>query len=347
MPKKSKFRRVFTHKITKSFIALVVALSLLPMLFIVVMFPKPADNITYGVNFSSKYAKEIGLDWKKAYIQILDELKVKKLRVVAYWDEIEPKQGLRDFSDVKWQLEEARKRDAKVILAIGRKVPRFPECHEPKWWSSESEWGTKEDLLLAYISAGVTELKQFDNIEVWQVENEPHFPFGLCDKVPSDLIQREIKVVRSIDNRPVITQDSGEGGFWVPSYKQADYLGISMYRKVWFDFWGLVSRDRLTYFKYPISHGYYKIKADLLGIPAKNIIITELQGEPWGSKETTKLTTSEKNETMSPKDFTDTLEYSRKSGFSQIYVWGAEWWFWEKEHNNNSFYWETAKHLFD
>ena len=50
---------------------------------------------------------------------------------------------------------------------------------------------------------------------------------------------------------------------------------------------------------------------------------------------------------MSRNDFLDTLSYAQKSGFGEIYVWGAEWWYWEKTVNNNPFYWDTAKALFN
>jgi len=55
------------------------------------------------------------------------------LRLVAYWQKIEPEQGKYSFEDLDWQIKEAEKRDIEVILVIGRKVSRWPECHIPEW----------------------------------------------------------------------------------------------------------------------------------------------------------------------------------------------------------------------
>ena len=72
--------------------------------------------------------------------------------MVAYWDEIEQTQGVYDFTNISWQLEEAQKRDVNVMLAIGRKVPRYPECFQPEWekkLTNEEEKNT-EDIIKRY-----------------------------------------------------------------------------------------------------------------------------------------------------------------------------------------------------
>ena len=38
-----------------------------------------------------------GAGWKKLYIDILDDLKIRDIRLIAYWDKIEPKEGEFDF----------------------------------------------------------------------------------------------------------------------------------------------------------------------------------------------------------------------------------------------------------
>ncbi len=53
----------------------------------------PEDEVNFGTTFSNYYAEELGLDWKETYLAILDDLGVKRLRVVAYWREIEPQPG--------------------------------------------------------------------------------------------------------------------------------------------------------------------------------------------------------------------------------------------------------------
>ena len=90
--------------------------------------PRDAGPAQIGVTFSTKYAKELGLDWKAAYLATLDDLGVRKFRIPVYWDEAEPERGRYAWDEVDWMLDEAAKRGADVILAVGRKTPRWPEC---------------------------------------------------------------------------------------------------------------------------------------------------------------------------------------------------------------------------
>ena len=82
--------RIVRLKITRWIIIFVGLLLSLPMLFFIRQRPIPAEDIEFGVTFSNKYATQLGLDWQDAYIKTLDDLNVKKLRLIAYWDETEP-----------------------------------------------------------------------------------------------------------------------------------------------------------------------------------------------------------------------------------------------------------------
>lgn len=334
--------KILSLKVVRLILLGVILAIVLPVIFFIIFKPKPAEHINYGINFSQKYATELGMDWKKSYIQILDELKPKYARLVVYWDISEPQVAEYNYSDILFQLDEAKKRDVKVILTMGRKVLRYPECHEPDWWKKSTDAKFKEESLIKYIGNTTNQLKSYDNIFMWQVENEPLYPFGNCQKQYKEIVEKEISLVRSLDSRPVLVQDSGEGGFWRPVYLMGDYLGISMYRRTWYNFWQEITGISF-YFEYPLAHWTYKIKAALTAIPMDKIIITELQGEPWGPVLNSKLTEAETQKTMSKQQFLETISYAQKSGFKDIYFWGPEWWLWEKEVNNNPFYWETAK----
>ena len=290
-------KRVFFNRYIRLGILILFVILSIPIILFFILRPQVQDNINYGVNFSDKYATGLGLDWKDAYIEIIDGLNVKNIRLVAYWDDIETVNGEFDYTNIKWQLDEAEKRDLNVILVVGRKVIRFPECHEPIWWKESSDQEFKKLELNEYIDRSINELMAYDSIKIWQVENEPFFPFGECEKSYAEVIKGEIEVVRGLDNRPILIQDSGEGGFWYPSYKMGDYLGISMYRKIWYDFWNLFL-GRFIYFKYPLAHWTYKVKAGLFGVPYQNIYVTELQAEPWGPGINSSLSQSEKDKTM-------------------------------------------------
>lgn len=344
----SLIKQFFRLDIVKLFLLGIFLLITIPVIFFFINRPKVQHDINYGITFSNKYSEELGLDWKETYIKILDDLGAKNLRLVAYWDDIESTNDRFDFSDLRWQLAEAEKRDVNVILVVGRKVPRWPECFEPQWWKELQSQELRSIELYEYVEQAAIALKDYDSIKMWQVENEPFFPFGICDPIYKDDILREIDIVRKVDDkeRPILVQDSGEGGFWYPSYQMGDYLGISMYRKIWYDFWKVLL-GRSIYFQYPLAHWTYKIKADLLRVPYQKIIVTELQAEPWGPGPNHTLSDEETNKSMSRNDFLSTISYAQKAGFKDLYLWGAEWWLWQKEVNNNPFYWDTAKALFN
>lgn len=338
-------KKLFHLHLVLIFLGIILVTLIVPLIVFVVLRPRVQNNINYGVTFSPRYATQIGLNWRDAYLKTLDDLGVKNLRIVAYWDQIEKTRGKYDFTDVKWQLDQAEKRGAKVIMTIGRKVPRYPECFEPDWWKTLSTDDAKNAALYDYIGVATRELKYSKAIVMWQVENEPFFPFGECKFSSVDIVKREVAVTRGLDPRPILVQDSGEGGLWFLTYKMGDYLGISMYRKIWYDFWG-VFFGRFIYFQYPLAHWSYKIKADLFGVPYQKIFVTELQAEPWGPRINSELSQEDIDKTMSKHLFLETISYAQNAGFKDLYLWGVEWWIFEKEVKGNSYYYDTAKALF-
>lgn len=339
-------KKLFSIKAVKVILIILVVILLSPFIIFFFLRPKTQKNINYGVTFSNKFSEQMGLNWRETYIKTLDDLQVRNMRLVAYWDEIESEKDIYDYSNIKWQLDEAEKRGVNVILSLGRKVPRYPECFEPSWWKELPSDNIREQELLEYVKETVNELKDYKSIKVWQVENEPFWPFGECNnpEIKRETLIKEIELTRSLDSRPILVQDSGEGGVWKPTYEMGDYLGISMYRRIWYNFWGIFF-GKFIYFQYPLGHWTYKIKANLVGVPVDKIIITELQGEPWGPRINSELSQEEKDQTMSKEQFIGTISYAQKSGFKDLYLWGVEWWYFEKL-NGNPFYWDTAKALF-
>jgi len=45
----------------------------------------PNRQITWGITFEETFAKKLGLDWQAAYLAMLDDLGVKKIRLVAHY----------------------------------------------------------------------------------------------------------------------------------------------------------------------------------------------------------------------------------------------------------------------
>ena len=77
-----KFLKLFIFSVTLFAAFIVIAFFAYP--------GQPPKDTKFGVTFSRKQAEGFGLDWKKTYIDILDDLGAKNLRLSAYWSDIEP-----------------------------------------------------------------------------------------------------------------------------------------------------------------------------------------------------------------------------------------------------------------
>lgn len=324
--------------IKKFFILIIIFLFLIFLLSRGPVYDK--EELEYGVTFSQKQAEDLGLDWQQVYIGILDDLRVGKLRLSAYWNEIEAVKDDYLWEDLDWQINEASARKAQVILAVGGRLPRWPECHYPVW-ATELSKQAREKQILEYISVAVNRYKDFDNIIAWQVENEPFLShFGDCPQLNSKFLDAEIDLVRTLDPRPIVVTDSGELSVWIPAVRRADIFGTTMYRDTY-------SKTLKRYIHYPIHPGFFRFKkniANMFARPQKWIVI-ELQAEPWTPTPYQYASQEERDKTMNLQKFREILEFGRRAGFREFYLWGVEWWYWEREEGRPEM-WEEARVLF-
>ena len=338
---------------------------LLVLLFLILIFlgylfigsAPQAKEITWGVNFSQKHAKDLGLDWKETFLALLDDLKARNFKIAAHWDLIEPDynppttlplaQGERApddkfyFDDLDWQINEAEKRGAKVFLVIGMKTTRWPECHIPDW-AKNLEKSEQQEKILKMIERVVLRYRDRTSVWAWQVENEPFFPFGVCPWVDKKFVKKEVDLVKSLDSqkRPIILADSGEGSFWINAARFGDIPSTTMYEKVWF-------RQIGHYVRYPLPPVFYWRKAQIIKFFfGKKVICGELQAEPFGPVLLYDLPLEEQEKTMNLEQFKKNIEFATKTGFDTFYLWGSEWWYWMKTRQNRPEIWEEAKKLF-
>jgi hypothetical protein len=300
---------------------------------------KPAEKIVWGVNFSQKQAKNLGLDWKETYLALLDDLNVKNLKVAAHWDLLEPEKDKYYFDDLDWQIKEAEKRDAKILLVIGMRSGRWPECHIPQWAANFSKEEQQKEIL-EMLEKVVLRYRDSKSIKYWQVENEPFFPFGVCPWVDKNFLKKEIELVKKLDKKPILISDSGEGSFWIEAARFGDIAGTTMYKRVWFRQLGL-------YIHYPFPPVFYWRKAKIIKkIFNKKVICIELQAEPWGPTLLYDSPISEQEKTMNLEQFLYNIDFAKKTGLDEFYLWGAEWWYWLKEKQGKPAIWNEAKNLF-
>ena len=261
--------------------------------------------IEYGVSFSQIQAERYGSDWKANYIALLDDLDFKKIRVPAYWNRIEPAPGIYDFSETDWMINEASKRNAKIVLLIGQKNIRYPECFYPSWLdlSNASDVSEKAIRMVSEVSS---HYKDNPTVESWQLENEFLLKsFGNCpaNVLTNSQLSKELKALRSSGNgKKIILSQSDQFGFpFIGPF--GDIFGFSMYRWAW---------DRkIGYFRYPQVGEYFWWKAALINLFYKqDIKVHELQAEAWGPVGNEHLSYDESLKTMNPMQLLRLLELS-------------------------------------
>jgi len=300
----------------------------------------PRTDVDLGMTFSTRYAEALGLDWKETYVALLDEVGVKKMRLPVYWDLVEKEKGTYDFSDVDWQLEEASKRNVEVILTVGIKVPRWPECHIPGWVNDDL--ASRREGILSFIETAVVRYRDNPTIVKWQVENEPFLRFGICPEFDVDLLDEEIALVKKLDTtRPILLTDSGELSLWIHAAARGDEFGTTLYRDIY-------SPKVGGYFEYPIGPNFFRFKEKMVRLltDQEHFSVIELQAEPWASGWVGNASLEEQFRTMNEGRLRENVDYARQVGFEEIYLWGGEWWYWMKVKKNYPAIWETGKQLF-
>lgn len=317
-------------KIISLMALIILVLSL--VVYLVVLNSKANLNMIYGVSFSPQYARYLGFDAQELFKKVLDDLKFKHIRLSAQWDDLERTSGQYDFKELDWLMAEAAKRQAKIILAVGRKTPRWPECHLPDW-AKTKEYKDYRPQLLKYITAVAERYKNHSALEIWQVENEPFLAFGLCQPMSRNDLQEEIDLVKKIDRQhKIMVTDSGELSTWRKTAKVTDLFGTTMYRVVWNKWLGYFSYDWL-----PVI--FYQAKLKLMGRSYDTAYIVELQAEPWAPDHLgDKLTLGEQFKSMNILRLKKNIEYANRVGLPRAYLWGAEWWYWlEKNYGQIEF----------
>jgi hypothetical protein len=302
---------------------------------------RPVKNPQYGVSFSTKYAKELGNDWKANFTALLDDMQVKRFRLMSYWDDIEKTPGNYDFSELDWQFDEAAKRGAKVSLAVGLRQPRWPECHRPNWAKALAKPEQNKELM-KFLEATINHYKNNPNLISYQLENEAlNGWFGDCKPVDieRDRLVKEFDLVKKLDpNHPVYMSLSDQHG--LPFDKPIpDKYGFSVYRVVY-----STQLPIHFYMTYPTPTTYHRIRAWLIKvIQHREVFVHELQLEPWGTKATKDLSIDEQNRSMDTEQMKFNLDFARRIGKPEIYVWGSEWWYWRMNNFNDPSPWNTFK----
>jgi hypothetical protein len=297
------------------------------------------EPLVWGVTFIPSYARLFELDPKETMQAMLDDLGVRRFRLVSYWDVSEKERDHYDFSELDWQFEKAEAANATISLAIGLRQPRWPECHMPAWAMPlpKDEWYPE---LKEYMTAVIERYKSSPALESYQLENEFFLTvFGECPDFSRDRLIDEFNLVKELDpnHKVIVARSNNAIGFPIGEPVPDEY-GVSVYKRVW---------DKTItkrYFEYPFPAWFYAFLAgggELLH--GKDMIVHELQAEPWPPNGIMNATVAEQMKSMNAERMRDRLAYGKGTGMKTIDLWGAEWWYWLKVKKNDPSIWNVVK----
>ncbi|MBE9032358.1 beta-galactosidase [filamentous cyanobacterium LEGE 11480] len=303
--------------------------------------PGPSTDLKIGATFIKINAEHLGLDWRSVYKEIIDDVGIKQIRIPVFWDQLEQEPGKFDWADLDWQMQQAAQSQAKVMLAVGHRVPRYPECYAPEWTKPLDE-ATFKRSLFRMTEAVVQHFKDNPALDAWQVENEPLAKIlGViwgdagCREI-SHFVKEEVAMVKRLDEQQHPTIVTYAFSPWPSSQLRqtiefdSDVVAITLFNKLFFR--SPVFNGYVEMFKFgPMAPLRLAYQRSIVKHHQQDFWVAEMQAEPWGPKGPYDFENPDDAYiSMNPDRLNETWDYAANSGASRIYLWGAEWWLSER-----------------
>lgn len=290
----------------------------------------------WGASFSLHRCTEFGLD-KQAVLQAaLTELNLRRFRLMSYWNIHESEPGRYNFDELDWQLDMLAEHGATASLCLGKRQPRWPECHMPEWASQlpKAEWYA---ALFAYIEVVVRRYKDHPALSSWQLENEALLKtFGHCpdQDYSHTRLRHEFELVKRLDPKhPVVMTLSDSWG--LPWHQpKPDAYAMSLYRQNF-------NKGRYNYSTRPSA--FYRARAALTQLLKRRpVFIHELQAEPWPHMPITEMPLEEQLKLMNPERLKENMVFGLSTALRPLDLWGLEWWYWLRQEHDYHALWLTV-----
>ncbi|NBS69881.1 hypothetical protein EBT31_13350 [bacterium] len=303
------------------------------VLFSSVIFREATSSPGVGFTFSTEYARSLGLEPQEVLSAALEDFDPAFVRVPLYWKDIEPTRGVFSWEEMDEVVELIRAEERTIHMVMGAKVPRWPECFIPSWVMTHDRLAYEETLLSSF---RIMVSRYASSVDVWQIENEPFFPFGDCPETSLALLREEVALIRELDPSASLQFTvSGEQQMWTSVAPLADRVGVSMYRSARNAWFGA--------FTFPVPSWWYILMRFPL-LHTHEVVISELQMEPWFVSHPRFIDPGVAASYFTPRHARDAFTYARSTGFSEISFWGVEWWYYLREHGYPGL-WDAMKDL--
>jgi hypothetical protein len=330
-----------------------------------------------GANISPLEAEYNEVGYWDAIAEAL-RLNLDYVRIGAYWNEIERRDGEFDFSHLDPYLEAAEARGVPVILTMGMKTPVWPEFHIPWWvWESiplpptglVSRDERLRDLAGRFVRRVAERYAGVRNIVMLQVENEPFEPV-LTERgwtLDESFLRQQVGLVREADrlSRPILLTAYVATSRVVSGLQQmikrptgrlvadmimgsrpdstlidlADVVGLDVYPGI-----GWLAIGQPMYLRAESDEDFAHLFAwrDAVEAAGKGVMIAEAQAKPWepGDKAYKAAITP----SFMPEDLPGWIAQLAGYGFGQITLWGVEHWIWHRD-NGNADWWRIGERL--
>lgn len=352
------------------------------LLFVQLSWPHtgPLGNPEFGLNFACRQAEYLLLEdptrgsagyvdrarpgraeWCAGQLaELIEGLGARHVRLSVEWAEVEPRPGEFDFRLLDAQLDTAERLGARVVLTVGVKSQRHPEFFIPAWVLERvdipheaviSDEPYLRGRALAMVAAVVAHAAESPAVEGWGADNEPYLTSSRGQEwedwsLGRDFVREEIAVIHANDRegRPVSVNHGQHFVFdrrWQDALADADVLAASIYP---FRNTSFLGRP----FVFPVleigplapNYSYQARAAKALG---KAYWITEMQAEPWTDTDARLISPANPSPNLTPGKLAKNIEYSRRSGAARVYLWGAEWWLYQRDRFGDSRYWDIAR----
>ena len=330
----------------------------------------PRGSTQLGISYRPPQVEALGLD-ARTTLQTLLTYPYHLIRLGAYWNRMEPAQGIFYTDELDWQIDAAEQAGKQIILCVGPlKTFSYPEFFVPSHRLAQafpehtrikpSAYPSLSTPATEFITRLVERYKHRQGIVAWQVEHETVDPLGVEHSWRLDVsfVEKEVEALRKADpTRPVMmngflptsllvrlsqwwrTRDQGDS--LAVAQHLADIVGIDYYPRH-----ALMAVGARTLYldgsRRPWQQQRWKHVFAQSHAHRQKLMIAEGQAEPWEAVTTPPNPPGQGMYSCLPEqvilNYNTCMRWSQREIPLYAYLfWGAEYWMLRKQSGDPSY----------